>query len=118
MDAYIADFPEQIQEILQEIRATIEQATPEAEETISYKMPTFNLNGHYLVYFAGYKKYISLYPVPVGDPEFDEEISAYQVGKGTVQFPLDRPIPYQLITKIVKIRMRENKERARAKAKK
>ena len=93
IDEYIAGFPENVQEILQKVRSTIQKAAPGAIETISYKMPTFNLNGHYLIYFAGYKKHISLYPVPAGSPDFNEEISAYRAGKGTLQFPLDKPIP-------------------------
>jgi uncharacterized protein YdhG (YjbR/CyaY superfamily) len=112
IDEYIASFPTQIRDILQQIRGTIKKAVPEAEETISYKMPTFNLRGHYLIYFAAYKKHIGMYPAPTGDDEFKEEISAYQTGKGTLQFPLDEPIPYKLITKIVKRREQEVLERA------
>lgn len=108
MDEYIAGFPKHVQEILQRVRSTIRKAAPGAVETISYKMPTFNLNGQYLIYIAGYKKHISLYPVPAGSPEFNEEISAYRKGKGTLQLPLDKPIPYPLITKIVKYRIKEN----------
>ena len=108
IDEYIAGFPEEIQEILQKIRVTIKKAAPEAEEGISYKMPTFNLDGHYLIYFAAYKKHIGLYPVPTGDKKFKEEIAGYQTGKGTLQFPLDQPIPYALITRMVKLRIKEN----------
>jgi uncharacterized protein YdhG (YjbR/CyaY superfamily) len=111
IDDYIAGLPKQVQEIMQKIRATIRKAAPDAAETISYKMPTFNLNGHYLVYFAAYKKHIGMYPVPSGDAEFRREIAAYQTGKGTLQFPLDQPIPYKLITKIVKFRIKESLER-------
>jgi uncharacterized protein YdhG (YjbR/CyaY superfamily) len=111
IDDYIADFPKDVQEIMQKIRATIRKAAPDATETISYKMPTFNLNGHYLVYFAAYKKHIGMYPVPSGDAEFRREIAAYQTGKGTLQFPLDQPLPYKLITKIVKFRIKESLER-------
>ena len=113
MDEYIAGFPERIQEILQKIRATIKKAAPEAEETISYKMPAFNLQGHPLVYFAGCKKHIGFYPAPIGRDEFKEEIAPYESGKGTLQFPLDQPIPYKLITKVVKFHARENLARAR-----
>ena len=115
IDQYIARFPEEIQEILQKIRMTIRKAAPQAEETISYQIPTFNLHAHYLIYFAAYKKHISLYPAPIGVPEFEEEISPYVSGKGTLQFPLNKPIPYKLITKIVRFRAKENLARAQAK---
>jgi uncharacterized protein YdhG (YjbR/CyaY superfamily) len=98
---------------MQKIRATIKKAAPDAEETIRYNMPTFNLKGHYLVYFAGYKKHIGFYPAPMGRDEFKEEIAPYESGKGTLQFPLDQPIPYKLITKIVKFRAKENLARAK-----
>jgi uncharacterized protein YdhG (YjbR/CyaY superfamily) len=112
IDEYIAGFPKDVQEILQKIRATIIKAAPDAEETISYKMPTFNLKGHYLVYFAAYKKHIGFYAAPRADTDFKEDLSAYEAGKGTLQFPLDRPIPYKLISKIVKFRVKENLAKA------
>ena len=118
IDDYIADFPADVQEVLQKIRITIKKAAPKAEEAISYKIPTFNLKGQYLIYFAAYKKHIGLYPVPSGDEEFNQEISIYQAGKGTLRFPLDKPIPYKLISKIVKIRAKENSAKAAAKGKK
>jgi uncharacterized protein YdhG (YjbR/CyaY superfamily) len=118
IDEYIADFPTDVQEILQKIRVTIKKAAPKAEEAISYKMPTFNVMGQYLIYFAAYKKHIGLYPVPSGDDEFNKEISSYQAGKGTLQFPLDKPIPYKLISKIVKLRIKENSAKVAAKVKK
>ena len=118
IDDYIADFPADVQEVLQKIRVTIKKAAPKAEETISYKIPTFNLKGQYLIYFAAYKKHIGLYPVPSGDDEFNQEISIYQAGKGTLRFPLDKPIPYKLISKIVKIRAKENSAKATANRKK
>ena len=118
IDEYIAAFPNDVQEILEKIRMTIKKAAPTAEETISYEMPTFNLKGQYLIYFAAYKKHIGLYPVPTGDAEFNEDISIYQTGKGTLQFPLDKPIPYKLISKIVKLKVKENLARAGAKEKK
>jgi len=108
IDEYIAGFPKDVQEILEKLRMTIKKAAPEAEEGISYKMPTFYLKGQYLIYFAAYKKHIGLYPVPSGDAEFNQEISQYQSGKGTLQFPLDKPIPYKLIRQIVKARARDN----------
>jgi len=113
IDEYMAGFPADVQEILQKIRDTIKKAAPKAEETISYKMPSFNLNGQSLIYFAAYKKHIGLYPVPSGDEEFHREISAYQAGKGTLQFPLNKPIPYELISKIVKLRAKENSAKAK-----
>jgi uncharacterized protein YdhG (YjbR/CyaY superfamily) len=118
IDEYIADFPKDIQVVLEKVRLTIKKAAPEAEETISYKIPTFKLNGKYLIYFAGYKKHISLYPVPIGDDEFNKQIVGYQAGKGTLQFPLDKPIPYDLIRKIVKVSLKQNQARAAERAKK
>ena len=118
IDEYIAGFPKDVQEILEKIRMTIRKAAPDAEETISYLIPTFTLKGKYLIYFAAYKKHIAVYPVPAGDAELNEELSVYQTGKGTLQFPLDKPIPYGLITKIVKLRVKENLAKAEAKEKK
>ena len=118
IDEYIAGFPKEVQEILEKIRMTIRKAAPDAEETISYLIPTFTLKGKYLIYFAGYKKHIGVYPVPAGDAELNEELSVYQTGKGTLQFPLDKPIPLDLITKIVKLRVKENLAKAEAKEKK
>lgn len=117
IDKYIANFPNEVQEILERIRATIREAAPDAEETISYQMPTFRLNGN-LVHFAAYKKHIGFYPTPSGIEKFKKELAAYQSAKGSVQFPLDRPIPYELIGKIVAFRARENLARAEAKGKK
>ena len=111
IDEYIAAFPNDVQDILEKIRMTIRKAAPEAEETISYQMPTFTLNGHYLVYFAAFKKHIGFYPAPIGNAEFEQELSVYGAGKGTVKFPLDQPIPFDLISKIVKFRAKENLER-------
>jgi uncharacterized protein YdhG (YjbR/CyaY superfamily) len=117
IDEYIARFPPEIQEILQKIRLTIRKAAPKAEEAISYMMPTFKLHGN-LVFFAAYKKHIGFYPAPRGNEAFKEELSAYEGGKGTIRFPLDKPIPYALISKIVKFRVKENLDRAAAKGKK
>jgi len=111
IDEYIAAFPNDVQDILEKIRMTIRKAAPEAEETISYQMPTFTLKGHYLVYFAAFKKHIGFYPAPIGNAEFEQELSVYGAGKGTVKFPLDQPIPFDLISKIVKFRAKENLER-------
>lgn len=117
MDEYIAGFPEDVQVILNKIRETIKKAAPQAEEKISYQMPTFFLNGN-LVHFAAFKNHIGFYPVPSGIEKFKKELSAYEGGKGSVQFPLDQPIPYGLIARIVKFRAKENLKRAKAKRKK
>jgi len=118
IDEYIAGFPKDVQEILQRVRSTIKEAAPEAEETISYQIPTFNLKGRYLIYFAGYKNHIGVYPAPHGDEELEAEMAAYRSGKGTVKFALDKPIPWNLISKIVKSRAKENLESVEAKRKK
>lgn len=107
IDAYIAGFPHDVQAILEQIRMTIREAAPDAEETMSYHMPTFTLKGRYLVHFAAYKQHIGLYPAPMGVEEFREELSVYGAGKGTVKFPLDKPIPFDLIRKIVTFRVKE-----------
>ena len=116
IDEYIARFPHDVQEILEKIRMTIRKAAPDAEETMSYQMPTFILKGKYLVYFAAYKKHIGLYPAPIGIAEFTEDLAAYESGKGTLKFPFDKPIPFDLITNIVKFRVAENLNKAAAKA--
>lgn len=115
IDDYIAGFPPDVQAILQKIRATIKAAAPEAQETISYGMPTFLLNG-YLVYFAAYKKHIGFYPAPIGVERFKDKIAEYESGKGTLQFPLNRPIPYGLISEIVLFRVQVNLAQLEAKA--
>ncbi|WP_373517380.1 iron chaperone [Pricia sp.] len=107
-DSYIAGFPEDVQTILEQVRTTIKKAAPESEETISYGMPAFKLDGKPLVYFAGYKNHIGFYATPTGHKQFEEELSHYKQGKGSVQFPLDKPMPLGLIHKIVKFRVREN----------
>jgi uncharacterized protein YdhG (YjbR/CyaY superfamily) len=116
IDEYIATFPADIQSILQKIRATIRKAAPQAEEAISYQMPTFKLHGN-LVHFAAFKNHIGFYPVPSGIEKFKKELSVYKGAKGSVQFPLDKPIPYELIGRIVKFRVKENLEKAKAKGK-
>lgn len=117
MDAYIANAPKDIQVILERVRATIRKAAPKAEETINYGIPTFTLEGN-LVHFAGFKNHIGFYPTPSGIEKFKKELSIYEGAKGSVKFPLDKPIPYTLISKIVKFRVKENLERAEAKKKK
>jgi uncharacterized protein YdhG (YjbR/CyaY superfamily) len=117
IDEYIAGFPHDVQEILEKIRMTIRKAAPAAEETIKYQIPTFTLKGN-LVHFAAYKKHIGLYPAPTGIGKFKKELSIYGSGKGTLKFPLDKPIPFDLINKIVKFRVKETLKRAVAKGKK
>src|SRR5512141_2383550 len=97
IDEYIRTFPPDIQVILQKIRQTIKTAAPEAVETISYQMPAFKLNGKSLVYFAAFKNHIGFYPLPSGIKSFEKELTGYPRSKGTVQFPLDKPIPYALV---------------------
>lgn len=110
IDDYIAGFPRDVQTILQKIRTTIREAAPDAEEKISYQMPTFYLKGN-LVHFAAFRRHIGFYPIPTGIKKFEKELSVYKMGKGSVQFPLDKPIPYELISRIVKFRVKENMER-------
>ncbi len=107
IDEYIAKFPIEVQEKLQKIRKIVQDAAPEATEKISYQMPTFYLYGN-LVHFAAYKKHIGFYPTPSGITSFDAELAPYKRAKGSVIFPLDKPIPYDLIDKIVRFRVAEN----------
>ena len=116
IDDYIATFPKGTQTVLKKLRATIRKAAPKAEETINYHIPTFTLQGN-LVHFAAFKNHIGFYPTPSGIEKFKEELSVYEGAKGSVKFPLDKLIPYALITKIVKFRVQENLERAAAKGK-
>jgi uncharacterized protein YdhG (YjbR/CyaY superfamily) len=97
VDEYIGSFPVDVQEALDEIRRTIRRAIPDAEEKISYQIPTFTQHGRNVVHFAGWKHHLSVYPVPAGDETFQEEVAPYRAGKGTLRFPLDQPIPYGLI---------------------
>ncbi len=117
IDEYIAGFPEDVQEILVKIRKTIREAAPGARETINYQIPTFTLEGN-LVHFAAFQKHIGFYPTPSGIEKFKNELSSYEMAKGSVQFPLDQPIPYDLIGTIVAFRVHENLDRAKAKGKK
>ncbi len=107
IDNYISGFPKEIQVLLKQIRETIRQTAPEAEEAIKYAMPTFVLNGN-LVHFAAFKNHIGFYPVPSGIEAFKKELSVYKGAKGSVQFPLDKPMPLSLISKIVEFRVKEN----------
>jgi uncharacterized protein YdhG (YjbR/CyaY superfamily) len=114
IDDYIAAFPGDVQELLQIIRTTIQQAAPDATEAIAYAIPTFKLNGN-LVHFGGYKSHIGFYPAPMGIEAFKEETAQYETGKGTLQFPIDKPLPLDLITRIVKFRVEKNLEKAKKK---
>jgi uncharacterized protein YdhG (YjbR/CyaY superfamily) len=107
IDEYIASFPPDIQSILKKVRQTVHEAAPQATEAISYQMPAFKLNGN-LVYFSAFKHHIGFYPTPSGTDKFNKEIAPYKHSKGAVQFPLDQPIPYDLITEIVKFRVKDN----------
>jgi uncharacterized protein YdhG (YjbR/CyaY superfamily) len=108
IDQYIAEFPPGTQKLLQEVRTVIRAAAPDAIETISYAIPTFDLNGKHLVHFAGFKKHIGFYPVPSAMEAFEEELKPYKSGKGSAQFPLDQPLPKDLIRRIVEFRVGEN----------
>jgi len=114
IDEYIATFPAEIQAKLEEMRATIRAAAPEATEKISYQMPTFYLNGN-LVHFAAFKSHIGFYPVPSGIEAFREELSQFKGAKGSVQFPYDQPLPLNLVTRIVKFRVDENLKKMKKK---
>lgn len=117
LDEYIARFPDDVRETLEKIRMTIRKAAPDAQETISYQIPTFTLYGN-LVHFAAFKRHIGFYPGPSGIEKFRDELSIYDGAKGSVQFPLDKPIPFSLISRIVKFRVNENLKKAEAKGKK
>jgi uncharacterized protein YdhG (YjbR/CyaY superfamily) len=117
IDEYIAQFPPEVQSILQKIRRLIAEAAPDAREALKYKIPTFVLQEN-LVHFAAFEKHIGFYPTPSGIETFKQELSTYKTAKGSVQFPLDDVIPFPLITKIVKFRVRELREKAAGKNKK
>lgn len=114
IDTYIAEFPEDVQALLQEVRDTIHKAAPEATEAIKYAIPTFVLKGN-LVHFAAFKNHIGFYPAPTGIKAFEKELSVYKQGKGSVQFPLDQPMPLALIKKIVEYRVKQNTEKEKKK---
>lgn len=114
IDEYIAQFPSDVQKILQKIRKTIQKAAPDAAEAISYAIPTFKLNGN-LVHFAAYQNHVGLYPAPRGVAEFEVDLAPYEGGKGTARFPLNAPMPYELIARIVTFRVGKNMEKAGAK---
>lgn len=116
IDEYIMGFPAPVQELLQELRAVIQKAAPDARETINYQIPTFVLHGN-LVHFAAFKHHIGFYPTPSGIEAFEAELSAYEGAKGSVKFPIEKPLPFDLISRIVAYRVKENLARAQAKRK-
>jgi uncharacterized protein YdhG (YjbR/CyaY superfamily) len=116
IDEYINTFPEAVRKILNQLRQTIHEAAPEAEETINYQMPTFTLHGN-LVHFAAFKNHIGFYPTPTGIEAFQQDLAPYKGAKGSVQFPIDQPLPLPLIRKMVKYRVKENLERSARKKK-
>lgn len=117
IDEYIDGFPKETQKRLEQVRATIKKAAPAATEAISYSIPAFNLNGRYLCYFAGFKNHIGLYPIPTGVKELEKAYSSYKTsGKGTIQFPLDKPLPTGLIAKIIKYMAKRNTEKTKSKS--
>ncbi len=109
IDEYIASFPGETQKILEEIRATIKAVAPEAREKISYQIPAFELNGKNLIYFAGWKKHVSVYPIPPGDEAFEKEIAGYVDGKGTLKFSFNQPIPLKLIAQVANLHVKRIK---------
>ena len=111
VDEYIETFPRDVRLTLQKLRQTIHETAPEATEAISYQIPTFKLKGKNLVHFAGWKDHVALYPIPAGDESFQRDVSPYVSGKGTIRLPLDRPIPYDLVEKIVMFRVKETAAR-------
>jgi uncharacterized protein YdhG (YjbR/CyaY superfamily) len=112
IDEYIARFPKNVREILEELRRVIRESAPKAEETISYGIPTFDLNGRHLVHFAAYKNHVGFYPGgSSGIKAFKKELSPFKTSTGTVQFPIDKPIPFDLVRKIVRFRVKENESR-------
>lgn len=111
ISAYISNFPDQVQHTLEELRETIRKAAPEAKETINYGIPTFTLNGN-LVHFAAYKNHIGFYPAPSGIEAFKAELSGYEMAKGSVKFPINKPLPLELISRIVDFRRQENLSKA------
>ncbi len=113
VEEYISLFPQNVRSLLEKIRTTIRKAAPGAEETISYRMPTFRLKGN-LVHFAAFKKHIGFFPTSSGIAKFKHELSVYKGAKGSVQFPFEKPIPYDVIHRIVKFRVQENVQRAEA----
>ena len=115
VDEYIAGFPSSTQKLLQQLRSAIRKAAPQAEETISYQMPAYKFNGS-VVYFGGYNNHIGFYPTAAGIANFKNDLASFKTSKGAVQFPIGKPMPLQLVSKIVKSRMEENRKKAALKA--
>ena len=113
VEEYIETFPVEVQVLLEQVRSAIQTTAPEAVESISYGMPAYKTNGKPLVYFAGFKKHIGFYATPTGHAAFADELAKYKQGKGSVQFPLDKPIPLELIKRIVAFRVKQNAEKAK-----
>lgn len=111
IEAYIAAFPKDVQKILEQVRLTVRNAAPNAEETISYGIPAFRYKGRVIIYFAGYKNHIGLYATPAGHTAFAKELSKYKQGRGSVQFPLDKPMPLNLIARMVKFKLQQQDEK-------
>lgn len=116
IDGYIAQFPKEVQAILEKIRQTVADAAPGAVEAISYQIPTFKLNGSNLVHFAAWKDHIGFYATPAGNTAFQKELARYKMAKGSVQFPLDEPIPYDLVAEIARFRVKETQATGKAKS--
>ncbi|MBK6385053.1 MAG: DUF1801 domain-containing protein [Chitinophagaceae bacterium] len=114
IDEYIAQFPEEVQVLLEKMRTIIHKAAPKAEEAIAYGIPTFKMNGN-LVHFGGYKSHIGFYPAPSGIGAFKKELAKYEGSKGTIRFPLDKPLPVTLITQVIKFRVAKNLEKSKQK---
>lgn len=112
IDEYIRQFPAEVQLVLEQVRATIKEVAPDAMETISYGMPAFTFAKRHLVYFAAFKNHVGFYALPSGNEAFEKELSGFKTGKGSVQFPLDKPMPLDLIRKIVRFRVKEDLEKA------
>jgi len=117
IDEYVAGFPCDVQDILKQLRTTIKKAAPDSEEAIKYRIPTFVLNGN-LVHFAAFKNHIGFYPTPSGIEQFKDELAQYKSAKGSVQFPINRPMPLSLVEKIVKFRVKEARAKSAAKKRK
>lgn len=115
IDEYIAEFPKEIQTVLRKLRATIKKTIPDADELISYQIPAFKLNGRMVIYFAGWKHHVAMYPIPAGSETFNKQIVKYKKSKGTLHFPLDQPLPLRLIQQVVKYRVLDNAMREQLK---
>ena len=111
VDQYVSSFPEEVRVVLERVRLTIRNAVPDLEEKISYQIPTMTLGGKSVVHFAGWKRHISVYPVPAADADFERELAGYVAGKGTLKFPLDNPIPYDIIEKVVRLLVEQRANR-------